>query len=223
MELGGNPVDEKTIDDYVQLALSEGFFAETCPSSNQTVQFAHHVIREACQQFITDKEREAVFLRVFTYRFEKWNEDRPHKKWYKKEMSFLVEFFDLLDLSSGARRTGRSRRNKGQLSKSMGPTISMISKEDGKDVRLSDCRNDIAPLQNGRRRGGNGNRRGTEIMLSKSMGHIDFSDIQDLESSVADNTEKSTSFVSPPKATSPRSMIEYLVRRCIQVHYIIFL
>ncbi|KAL7519064.1 hypothetical protein ACHAWX_003863 [Stephanocyclus meneghinianus] len=210
MELGGNPLDEKTIDDYVHLALSEGFFTESCPSSNQNIQFAHHVIREACQHFITDREREAVFLRAFTYRFDKWNKERPHKKWYKKEMSFLVEFFDLLEFSSGARRTSRSRRNKGQLSKSMGPTISMISKEDGKDVRLSDCRDDMAPLQNGRRRGGKGNRRGTEVMLSKSVGHIDFRDIQDSESSEASNMEKTTSFASTPKPTSPRSMIEYL-------------
>ncbi|KAL3796122.1 hypothetical protein HJC23_000625 [Cyclotella cryptica] len=210
MEIGGNPLDEKTIENYVQLALNEGFFAETCPSSNHTVQFAHPVIRKACQVFITDQERHSIFLRVFTCRFDKWNRERPHKKWYKKEMSFLVEFFDLLDLSSGCRRAGRNRRNKGQLSKSMGPSISVISKEDGKDVRLSDCRDEIAPLQNVRKKSGDRNRRGTEVMLSKSMSHMDISDIQDLESSLADDAEKSLLYTSKPKKTSPRSMVELL-------------
>lgn len=208
MSIGGVPLDEKTINDHAEWASSEGFLVSAYSSSSETFQFAHPIIREACQKLMSVRDRQDLACKVFRSRFDKWNKQRPHSRWSKKEMTFLIEFLNLLDFSPGSRRPGGSRRTKGQLSKSMGPSVSPLSKEDGRDVRLSDCsvKSVPAPVEIRKKRGGS-RRTGTAVALSKSMG--DISDLRNLEISVPDQfDEQSDNEPEPTKST----IIELLVR-----------
>jgi predicted ATPase len=211
MEIGGSSLDAELIEDNIEWAAREGFLTSLGSNSNQTFQFAHPLIREACQPFMTDEDRKEFSQQVFEIRFEKWNEHRPHNKWSKKEMTFLIEFLNLLDYSSGSRKLGNNRRNKGQLSKSMGPSVSPLAKEDGKDVRLSDFSGgaqgfaETEHLEPRRKQGGR--RKGAAIALSKYMG--DINDLRSMEISLHDQTEDAVAAEVKPSKTT---MIELLVR-----------
>ena len=62
---------------------------------------------------MSEKERQEFNISVFSSIFVKWNELRPNGKWSKKEISFLIELLNLLDVSPESRTVGSRGRNRG--------------------------------------------------------------------------------------------------------------